>query len=76
MYLPSGKLEAKKSCSNFSKASLKIGFKGSIAEGLLGLSSCWPFSLSRPSTVVDLFVCLFIWSFTSLLTLYRSYHDG
>ena len=53
MYLPSGKLEAKKSCSNFSKASLRMGFKGGIAEGPLGHSSCWPFSLSRPSTVVE-----------------------
>ena len=34
MYLPSGKLEANKACSNFSKASLRIGFKGSIAERL------------------------------------------
>ena len=42
MYLPSGKLEAKKSCSNFSKASLRKGLRGSIAEGPLGLSSCWP----------------------------------
>ena len=24
----------------------------------------------------DLFICLFIWGFTSLSTLYRSYHDG
>ena len=39
IYLPSGKFEAKKSCSNFSKASLRMGFKGSIAEGPLGLSS-------------------------------------
>ena len=53
MYLPSGKLEAKKSCSDFSKASLKMGFKGTIAEGPLDLSSCWPFSSSRPSTEVE-----------------------
>ena len=25
---------------------------------------------------VCLFICLFIWGFTSLSTLYRSYHDG
>ena len=53
MYLPLGKLEAKKSCSNFSKASLRMGFKGGIAEGPLGLSSRWPFLSSRPSTVVE-----------------------
>ena len=53
MYLPSGRLEAKKSSSNFSKTYLIMGFKGSIAEGPLGLSSCWPFSSSRPSTVVE-----------------------
>ena len=53
MYLPSGKLEAKKSWSNFSKAFLRMVFKGSIAVGFLGLSSGWPFSASRPSTVVE-----------------------
>ena len=33
--------------------SLRIGLRGSIAEGPLGLSSCWLFSSSRPSTVVE-----------------------
>ena len=35
MYLPSGKLEAKKSCSNFSKASLRNGLRVPV-----GLSRC------------------------------------
>ena len=33
-------------------------------------------SLFKSPTKVDLFICLFIWGFTSLSTLYRSYHDG
>ena len=53
MYLLSGKLEEKKSYWNFSKVSLRKGLRGSMAEGPLGLSSCWPFSSSRPSTVVE-----------------------
>ena len=53
MYLPSGKLEALKSCSNLSKASLMCRLRGSIDEGPLGLSSCWPFLSSRPRTEVE-----------------------
>ena len=28
------------------------------------------------AVTLDLFIYLFIWGFTSLSTLYRSYHDG
>ena len=53
MYLPSAKLAAWKSCSNLSKASLITELSGSIEKGPLGLSSCRPFSSSRPITEVE-----------------------
>ena len=38
---------------NLSKASLMCELSGSIEEGPLGLSSCWPFLPSRPITEVE-----------------------
>ena len=62
MYFPSGKLEALKSCSNLSKASLRYGLSGSIDEGPLGLSSCWPFTSSRPRTKVEDLGIVSLWT--------------
>ena len=53
MYLPSDKLEARKSCSKLSKASLMSELKGSIAEGPPGVGSCWPCFSSRLRTEVE-----------------------